>query len=375
VAPPPGHGPVAPPPEENMRLSRVQVGGGVGGGVGGAHRASTGVTGAEWTSGQPAIQSSSALARPLGPSTGAQAAQPRQESRPEPDGDETGTDQGWRRVVRAATLGLIEPGAAAAMERERLLVAHTRTRQSGPRMVAFVSGAGGVGTTTTAIGVGLTLATVRGENALLLDARSGTGSLGRRVAGKDAPTTAQLAAEPGRVPPLAYHNLHLVDGPQWHSPTARPALVQLLETLRGQFPFTVVDAGNDAGEPAQGAFGLCDQVVVVTAATAGALDATRAVLERVQQSDPYRLASAAVALICLPGHNHRPVARSLAAELGVQETRIVAVPFDRALVAGGLFDPARLRAPTREAYLRLAARVAHPMPVPRPQFAQAGAGR
>jgi MinD-like ATPase involved in chromosome partitioning or flagellar assembly len=265
----------------------------------------------------------------------------------------------WRRMVRAVTFGLVSPGAAAAMQRERSLVTRVRTRQSGSRLIAFVAGKGGVGTTTTAIGVGLTLATLRTDDTVLVDARAGTGSLGRRLSDVPAPTTIDLGTGPNRPNPAANRRgLHVVDAPPWHSPIHRAQLVGLLEDLREEYPFTAVDAGNEASEPAYAALARADQVVIVTAASRDALDATRVALGRIQQVDPYRVPTAVIALVCTTARGYRPVARALRRDLGLEQYRIVVVPFDRGLVAGYRFDPDRLRPATREAYLRIAALLA-----------------
>jgi MinD-like ATPase involved in chromosome partitioning or flagellar assembly len=288
-----------------------------------------------------------------------------------------GIPGGWRRAVRAVTRGLVEPGAAAAVEYERQLVARVRIRRPEPRLVAFLAGKGGVGTTTVAAGVALILASLRADTTSLVSARSGAGSLGQRLLGQLAPPVPALVD--GELPPPRWgpDRLAVVDGPPWHSPTPPGVLVTLLEQLRDQHPHTIVDIGNDLGEPAEAALARADQIVLVTSASQDAVAATRTALSRVHQIDPFRLATVVVAVTCLSEHQDRRTGRRLTTALGMQAARVVPIGFDPWLATGDRLDPARIRATTRSAYLRIAGMVVDPGRVEQ-WFSQppgAGAGR
>jgi MinD-like ATPase involved in chromosome partitioning or flagellar assembly len=290
----------------------------------------------------------------------------------------------WRRGLRALGLGLTAPSAAAAMDRERALVARVRTRRSAPRLAAVVAGKGGVGTTTVAAGVALTLASLRHDTTTLLDPRHGTGSLGRRLAGQPAPTVTQLAdcrpGLPGPDPLRVRGVLGVVDGAPWHSPASLAELAAVLDRLRDEFGFAVVDVGNDVSEVADSVLLRADQVVVVTTAAQDAVESTRVTLLRVRQVEPRLVGTAVVAIACLTAGQYRRTARRLRVDLGLPGQRIVAVPYDPVLAAGGPLEPGRLRPASREALLRLAGFLADPgepgrdlaVPVPdldRPVFA------
>jgi MinD-like ATPase involved in chromosome partitioning or flagellar assembly len=271
---------------------------------------------------------------------------------------------GWRRAARAVTFGLVTPGAAVAVERERALTARVRARRRAPRLTAFVAGKGGVGTTTTAAGVSLTLAALRHDATTLVDPRHGTGSLGRRLAGQPAPTVAQLADSrpglPGLDPLRVRGALGVVDGAPWHSPATLAELSALLDRLRDGCGFAVVDLGNDVSEVADSVLVRADQAVVVTTSAHDAVESTRVALLRVRQIEPRLIGTAVVAIACLTASQHRRTARRLRAALGLPEQRIVAVPFDPVLAAGGPVEPARLRPASREAFLLLAGFLADP---------------
>lgn len=267
---------------------------------------------------------------------------------------------GWRHRLRAAALGVLQPGAAAAVQREQELVARARARCPEPRAVAFLAGKGGVGTTTTAAGVALTLATLRPDPVALVCARSGTGSIGHRLAGAPAPAVASLVSGAATQPAWAHDRLAVVDGAPWHSPLRQEELLRLLAGLRTRHPLTLLDIGNDLAEAAQAALRRCDQVVLVTTASQDAVEATRIALSRVHQADPFRLGTVVVALTSLHPRQFRHTARRLRLALGPGSARLVPVPYDPALATGHPLDLARARPATREAYLRIAGLIAEP---------------
>jgi MinD-like ATPase involved in chromosome partitioning or flagellar assembly len=319
----------------------------------------------EWTD--------SALNRPIGggppplPPAAASLTTPVAPTAPGTGPPHSGT---WRRVARAVTLGLVEPDAAAAVEYERHLVARARLRRPEPRTVAFLAGKGGVGTTTTAIGVAFTLAALRNDAVALVSARSGADSLGLRLLGHPGPAVPALASGDRPAEPLWVHqNLALVDSPPWFSPTGRGQLVTVLERLRGRHPLILVDVGNDLGEPAQAALAGADQVVLVTSTSQDAVAATEVALSRVHQANPSRLATVVVAVICLHRWQYRWVTRRLKA-LRLR-TRSVPVGFDPWLAAGRRIDQARIRPTTLKSYLHIAGLAVEPGP-PDEWFVQPG---
>ena len=267
-----------------------------------------------------------------------------------------------RRMVRAVTFGLLNPGAAATIERERQLVARARLRRPEPRVIAFLAGKGGVGTTSTAAGVALTLATVRADQPALVSLRAGGSALGQRLLGQPAPPLpVELGDDEPAVEPLWVHgSLAVIDGPPWHTPVRPEPLGGLLDQLRSRHPLTLIDVGTELGEAAQRAVTRADQVVLVTSASLDAIAAVQLAMSRVHQVDPFRLSTLVVALVCLNSRQYRRVLHRLRAELGVRGPRIVPVRFDPWLAAGSRIEPVRLRAATREAYLQLAGLVVEP---------------
>lgn len=269
---------------------------------------------------------------------------------------------GGRRLIRAVTFGLLTPGAAAAMELEHALVRRVRTRQTEPQTVAFVGSKGGVGTTTTAIGAAVALAVLRNDATVLVDGRTGTASLAARLTGAPAPTTADLTRADDQRKPLAHGTtgLHLVDGAPWSAPLDQSATSRLLRDFRRDFQFIGLDLGDHASETVPPMLRHVDRLIVVTAVSGDALEATRLVLQRISQMDPRLTTTVTIAAVCLSSRSHRTLTRDLRRGLDLESSRIIPVPHDPALASGGGIDVDRLRSSTREAYLRLAAMMADP---------------
>ena len=89
---------------------------------------------------------------------------------------------GWRGRIFRVTGGLLRLGESAADIRRRDLINRVRTPVAGGHhRVAVLSLKGGVGKTTTAVGLGATLATLRGDRVIAVDANPDRGTLSDKV--------------------------------------------------------------------------------------------------------------------------------------------------------------------------------------------------
>jgi MinD-like ATPase involved in chromosome partitioning or flagellar assembly len=107
---------------------------------------------------------------------------------------------GWRRHIYRASGGLIRFGESPAEKRRRDLINQVRTPVAGGHhRVAVLSLKGGVGKTTTAVGLGATLATLRGDRVIALDANPDRGTLSDKVRLETAATIRDLLNERDQV--------------------------------------------------------------------------------------------------------------------------------------------------------------------------------
>ena len=260
---------------------------------------------------------------------------------PAPDGEIAS-----RSLVRGRLPGVVVK--ALQNTPERALRAAVGRRPDAPRVVAFVSTKGGVGTTSTAVGVALALAEVWPLKVALADTRTGTASLGQLLSG--APVQDPMTFAAGIVELTRPAGMTLVDSAPWDMPLSRPMLARLVNDLVEHHLFTLLDVGHGGTEMAQAALARADRVVVVTTGAADAATGLAGITAQLSALD--RLDRAVVAVVRAGGlgpHQDRLPS-------GVQPPgETVQVPWDPAFTTGRLLEIGRLRRRTRLAYLRLAA--------------------
>jgi len=263
-----------------------------------------------------------------------------------------------RQLARAITFGMLTPDAADAADREREMVNRVRTRQTDNRAVVFLSGKGGVGTTSVAVGVGCVLAALRDDTTTVVSMRPGTPSLGLAMAGVAAPNARDLTRTDEEVTPLRLTNgLQLIDGPRWGTPVRRRDVPAIVDRLGQSSTFSLFDVGNDASESGHSILSRADQVVIVSGAGPDGVDGARVAGERAAEIDPYFLDAAIYVVVCHRDATLRSVVRAMRESMP-QGARIVAVPPEETLVDGGAFDPSRVSVATRLAMIDIAGMVA-----------------
>lgn len=268
---------------------------------------------------------------------------------------------GWRpdtgRLLRTVLRGLTRPDAAEAMQDERALIEAVRQRQSDRRIVAFVSGKGGVGCTTVALATGTTLMALREDDSVLVDVQQGTASLGD-LAGVPEPTNVHSLLAQNEVvePPTTPAGLALVDGSGWDDALSRATVSGVLERLGAEHTFNLLDAGNDPGEGSHTALARADQVVVVTGPGRLGAGALHVVMERVRRANPAAADRVVTVIVCQSEAAHRETQKEVSQVAGRES--IVVVPPDESLTTGTPFDPARVSSDLREAFIRVAAGIA-----------------
>ncbi len=271
-------------------------------------------------------------------------------SNPEPAPRQTG------RMLRTVARGLATPDAALAVQGERQAVDAIRHRQTDRRIVAFVGGKGGVGCTTVAVGVGTAFMAMREDHSVVVDVQQGSASLGRTFgAGEPRTVTSLLSEVEATIPPAAPTGLGLVDGSGWDQGLSRGDVAGVLDRLRADHTFNLLDVGDDAGEAGHAALARADQAVVVTSPGELGVGALRSALDRIKVVNPQAASSAVHVVVCPHEHAYREAHREFSGALGVS---IVVVPPDPYLQAGHAYDPAQVAPATREALLRVAGLVA-----------------
>ena len=277
--------------------------------------------------------------------------------------------KGWRRVMWRLSGGQFRPAPSEAEERARELLRLTRRPLDGARSIAVVSTKGGVGKTTTALNLGHTLASTRGDRVVALDANPDAGSLGYRVDRETTATAADLLAFPDEITSYAQirpytsqadSRLEVIashDDPRLSRRMGQQDYQRLLDMLQLQYNLILADCGTGILDSAtRGVVQAADQLVVVTG---GGIDAARAVTYMLAWLREHGMADKverAVVVINGVRDDSGPVDISRIQEHFEGLVRAVfVVPWDSELSNGAAVSLEWLTPKTRQAYLALAA--------------------
>jgi MinD-like ATPase involved in chromosome partitioning or flagellar assembly len=286
---------------------------------------------------------------------------------------------GARALLYKVTGGRINLGPAAVERYVDELHARTRARLAGTHNITVMCLKGGIGKTTSALGLGLTLAECRADQVIALDMNPDAGDLADRALGHDqveaiSPRTITdvlRAIHADTINDLTELNrytqsaerLHLIAGEQ--APEVSESLttedyLAIRDVVDRFYPLTITDCGTGVTHPAmRGILERTDQIVVASGwAVSGAKRAQRT-LEWLSAQKPYRaLATGAVVVLTENARVPRDIDRQeIASTLGSLCKAVHLIPFDEALSRGDVVHTAELSRATRQAYLELAATV------------------
>nr|WP_150254964.1 MinD/ParA family protein [Nocardiopsis deserti] len=284
-----------------------------------------------------------------------------------------GPSGGWRRAVHAATLGLVNPGESAKVLRQRELVARASTPvATGHHRVAVLSLKGGVGKTTTTVALGSTLASLRGDRVLAVDANPDRGTLSDKVRLETAATIRDLLNErhlvsryadirgftsqaPSRLEILASDRDPAVS--EAFSDADYREVSRIVEHF---YSICITDCGTGLLHSAmRGVLGLADQVVLVSSASVDGARSASATLDWLEAHGHGALVRSAVVVLSMVRSDSKSSVdlNRLEEHFAGRCRDVVRVPWDGHLEEGAEVDLERLAPATRDAYLQLAASV------------------
>lgn len=325
---------------------------------------------------EPADGPAPAAARPAPPAGG-----PRPPSQQPPPGlssaallhpRKAAPGSGWRRLVHRVSRGAVNPGPSVAERAEQTLTARIRVPVARTQHVAVISLKGGVGKTTTTLCLGATLAELRPDQIVAIDANPDRGTLAGRVPLRSDRTVRDLLRALPEVTSYADVRAHTAQHPSRlevlasdQDPAASQAfgeqdyrtVTALLETY---YQVILTDSGTGLLHSAMsGVLAQADQIVLVTGASVDGGRSADATLDWLAAHGRQDLVSGAVAAVTsvLPGRTILDDG-ALAAHFAARCRAVVAVPHDPHLEEGGAVDIARLRPSTLAAFRELAALVA-----------------
>jgi MinD-like ATPase involved in chromosome partitioning or flagellar assembly len=280
---------------------------------------------------------------------------------------------GWRRAVFKVTGGLVRPPESAAQRRRRELTARARTPvTSGHHRVAVLSLKGGVGKTTTTVGLGAMLASLRGDRVIAVDASPDRGTLSDKLRLETAATVRDLLNEQYQIQRYtdirayttqAASRLEVLASDR--DPTVSVAFSEqdycdVCRVLEHYYSICLTDCGTGLLHSAMtGVLRLTDQIVLVSSPSVDGARSASATLDWLEAHGYGDLARHAVVVLAMI----RPRSRSgvdldrLEQHFAARCRAVVRVPYDAHLDEGAEVELSRLNRATVDAYLVLAAEV------------------
>jgi MinD-like ATPase involved in chromosome partitioning or flagellar assembly len=280
--------------------------------------------------------------------------------------------EGWRKWLYLASFKLINVGEGPKVTRRNSLVAQVQRPLRGCYRIALLSLKGGVGKTTITATLGATLASIRGDRVVAVDANPDRGTLSQKVPLETPATVRHLLRDAEGIEAYSDVRSYTSQGPSRLEVLASesdPAVseafssddyTRTLEVLERFYSVVLTDCGTGLMHSAMSAvLSNADALVVISS---GSVDGAR---------------SASATLDWLDAHGHQDMVRNSIAVINAVRPRsgkvdmkkvvdhfarrcraVLQVPFDPHLEEGAEISLDRLKPETREALLELAAVVA-----------------
>jgi MinD-like ATPase involved in chromosome partitioning or flagellar assembly len=283
-------------------------------------------------------------------------------------------DGGWRRTVYRASGGLIHVGESVASMRRRDLIDRVRTPvDGGHHRVAVLSLKGGVGKTTVTVGLGSTLASLRGDRVIAVDGNPDRGTLSDKVRLQTSATIRDLLTERARVRRYADVRAFTSQAPSRLEILASDrdpgvsvafsaddyrAVVGVLEHF---YSICLTDCGTGLLHSAMaGILELADQIVLVSSPSVDGARSASATLDWLEAHDYGDLVKGGVVVLSAIRRKSKSTVdlNRLEQHFAARCRAVVRVPYDPHLEEGAEVELEMLNEETADAYLTLAALVA-----------------
>jgi MinD-like ATPase involved in chromosome partitioning or flagellar assembly len=281
--------------------------------------------------------------------------------------------EGWRKWLFYGTFKLVNVGESPRVKRRNGLVAQVQRPLRGCYRIALLSLKGGVGKTTITATLGATLASIRGDRVVAVDANPDRGTLSQKVPLETPATVRHLLRDAEGIEAYSDVRAYTSQGPSRlevlaseQDPAVSEAFssddyTRTLEVLERFYSLVLTDCGTGMLHSAMSA--VLDKADVLVVISSGSVDGAR---------------SASATLDWLDAHGHQDMVRNSIAVINAVRPRsgkvdmkkvvdhfnrrcraVLQVPFDPHLEEGAEIDLDRLKPQTREALIELAAVVAN----------------
>ena len=283
---------------------------------------------------------------------------------------------GWRRAVHRASGGRINPGESRKEREKEDLLALIRQPIAGDFRIAVLSIKGGVGKTTTTLGLGSALAMARSDRVIAVDANPDRGTLAERVSDSSTDSTVRdLLSDPNinRYADVRSHTRMAGSRLEVLASEQEPAVSEVfgetdyrrtIDILRHYYNIILTDCGTGIMHSAMsGVLDLAHAIVLVSSPAMDAARSASATLDWLMQHGHTALVREAHVVLS----SSRPGSAAMKLDKVYEhfEARcrsIHHIPFDPHLAEGADIDFSLLNPQTYQAYLELAGAVAQKFP-------------
>ncbi|MFD4461015.1 AAA family ATPase [Nocardia sp. NPDC058480] len=278
---------------------------------------------------------------------------------------------GWRKAVHKVSGGAINPGESAADVVYRDLGERVNQPVRGDYRIAILSLKGGVGKTTTTVGLGSTFASQRGDRVIAIDANPDLGTLAHRVPRQTRSTVRNLL-EDQQITRYSDVRAHTSQAPSRLEVLASeqdPAVSEAFSEadyrkaigiLQSFYNIILTDCGTGLMHSAMsGVLDMASSLVLVTSPAIDGARSASATLDWLDHHGYSKLVERTVVVVNASRRGASTVDLDQLRKLFLDRTRAVQiVPFDDHLAEGAEIDLELVSKPTRRALLELAAMVA-----------------
>ncbi|WP_240194015.1 MULTISPECIES: MinD/ParA family protein [unclassified Gordonia (in: high G+C Gram-positive bacteria)] len=278
---------------------------------------------------------------------------------------------GWRRTLHTVSGGLITFGASKSQQQLDMMVQRVRQPVRGDFRLAVLSLKGGVGKTTTTLGLGSAFASLRGDRVIAVDANPDLGTLASRIPQETTSTVRDLLNDEAlhRYTDVRRHTNQAPSRLEVLASERDPAIseafsaddyLRVVGILENYYNIIMTDCGTGLMHSAmQGVLSTANAIVVVTSPAVDGAQSASATLDWLNAHGYQRLVSQAVVVISASKPGGAPVDIEVLTEHFLGRCRAVQiVPYDNHLAAGAHVDLDQMHRHTRTAFLELAATVA-----------------
>ncbi|CAN5196833.1 N/A [soil metagenome] len=279
----------------------------------------------------------------------------------------TAPSTGWRKTLHRMTGAPVVSQPVAGEPGSRGLAEHGRHAVGGTRSIAVLSLKGGVGKTTTTVGLGATFALTRGDRVIAVDANPDFGTLAQRGPNNCDSTVRTLLNDPTIV---RYSDVrrHTSQGPnrlEFLGSERDPAVSESFSendyravhaTLDRFYNIILTDCGTGLTHSVtKGVLDTADSLVVVGSPSIDSARSVLATIDWLAHHGYSHLIADAVVVLSAAWSDYLPVdLDQLSRHFEQRVSRVVFVPYDAHLAEGGQIRVDLLSHKTQQAYADLA---------------------